>query len=197
MRKFTLICTLLMATLSVAQTLPIPGPGKQGPGGGGGGTSNLGYTVVGASNAGGFVGYTFGNQFTTGSNGLGYAINSCSAYYTTKDGAADGWQCAIYADSAGVPGSKLCSSTTKSITSAAAWDTMTTNITGAGCGTLAASTTYWVFLEMQGNGTNMNYDGSTGAKYQNTGGYGTWNNPMGALGGDWGSTSLYITVTAN
>ncbi len=160
-----------------------------------GGGLNYGYTSVGATNAGSFNSYVFGTQFTAGANAAGYSVTSCSAYFTTKDGTSPIFQCAIYTDSSNAPNTKVCASTDITIVTVPGWTASTSQLTG--CGTLAANTKYWVFLTVNGNGTNINYDGATGSKYKGSVSYGSWPTPLGAVGGDWGSVSLYITVTAN
>lgn len=77
---------------------------------------------------------------------------SCAVYVGTVGTAGDKIECGLYSNNAGLPGAEICvAQYTETGTEASQFVTVPL----AGCGTLAASTDYWVFFNMNDAATTI------------------------------------------
>lgn len=136
-------------------------------------------------------------SFTTGANSSGYNVASCKIFVANAAG-ANSLQCGIYADSSGPTGSAICSSS--GISTVNGWNTLTPS----GCGTLTASTKYWLAQNTnsatQSNGfTAAQCPGLNGAGGDNwyfaTNTYGSWGALTGLSGNPSDCFSQYVILT--
>ena len=139
--------------------------------------------------------WQLGTPCTTGTNTGGYTVSSISYWAGTP--ASTSFSLGVYGNSAGTPGSLLCSVSTGTITPSSGWNTV--NISS--CPTLSASTTYWVgYL----TGSNAISQGTVSGVCPGTSYHSTWANaqlPGVSLANPFpantqGSTcySLYMTL---
>lgn len=155
--------------------------------------SNSGCTIESTTQSS-IQAYMIGDKYTMGSNVAGYSASAIGVYFTAKDGTNPDFQVAIFADSGGNPGSKVCSSSADvAIGTVSTW----TEAPLTGCGTLAASTAYWVVFQQKGSGNTVVENGVNsvnGRFVANT--YGSW--PATWSGGSNAAQySLYIKVSPN
>lgn len=124
-------------------------------------------------------------EITTGT-AAPYAVNSCSFYaYQQGEGYVE---CGIYTDNGGQPGSMLCHGSYTEVDNAPSGEI---TVPLSGCGTLSASTDYWVFTNTTDN--NFYISISANCNYDCTGTYPSSDTP------DWRSSSAvaYGTYPAN
>ena len=147
--------------------------------------TNLGYTTVGTSSGWGTQNGMQGNAVTTG--GSAVTANSISVYFTAVDPSNKNAQVAIYTDNAGVPGTKVASSSSQVLTTG--WNTIPISVS------LSASTKYWMVVNSQGVDTIAFDGGGTSAYVNQT--YGTW--PATSTG--WATSgytfSMYLTYSSS
>lgn len=132
--------TLIFLLIAVAATaqVRIPGPGGSVPSGTPTFTSLIGGTSIGSIDNGNNL-VAFASQFKTGANWSSISFPSCTFWVDSPDtSVASG--CAVYSDSANAPNSLICGAHTNS--PASGWNTLTLS----GCGTVSASTAYWVSM---------------------------------------------------
>ncbi len=96
---------------------------------------DCGNTGTGAFSIAGFNDFQDGQSCVTGANGAGYTVNNCQIRITT---AAGNLRCAIYDNTADPNKALLCQAGPQATT------TGINTLTLSGCGTLSASTTYWI-----------------------------------------------------
>ena len=82
--------------------------------------------------------YGFGTPCETGTDPNGYTVNS--VYYWVGTPTSTSFDLGVYSNSSNLPNSLLCSASTGTITPSSGWN----SISVSGCGTLSASTIYWV-----------------------------------------------------
>lgn len=134
--------TAFLLAFLFGQSLPFPGPGT--PHTTGGGPFTCGNDVTAGSSSNPLSNIAIWTPCTTGANGPGYSVASVQIYVGPS--AAGNVFSAIYSDTgtcggpAHCPNSPICSDTTgvPAVANSFVIDTP------AGCGTLAANTTYWV-----------------------------------------------------
>lgn len=133
-----------------------------------------GLTTAGSSTDSGDSNFLNGTKITTTAAGT---LISISAFIGATIGTTPNnqFQVAIYADSSGLPGSLIASSSSGTLT-ASAWNTASVSAT------LAASTSYWLMYNTNGtasNQNNMKYNTSGPSRGSNTSqSFGTWANPF-------------------
>jgi hypothetical protein len=132
-----------------------------------------------------------GTKVTT--TNAGY-LSSISVYIGATVGTTPNnqFQCGIYSDSSGNPGSLIASSASGTLT-ANAWNTVAVQAP------LAASTSYWLVYNTNGTASNQNNlkynSGGTSASVSATVAFGTWPGTFGAYNAAGATFSIYGTYT--
>lgn len=101
-------------------------------------TVDCGTTGTGTVDSNGWSNFQAGRSCTTGGNSAGYTVQSCSIRLGAEPTAAN-IRCAIYNNTADPNKALLCQGGPQAATPNA-----TNTITLSGCGTLTASTVYWI-----------------------------------------------------
>jgi Bacterial Ig-like domain/Chitobiase/beta-hexosaminidase C-terminal domain/Bacterial Ig domain len=157
-------------------------------------TATLGLTTVGAGQDDSESNWLNGSKVTTGAQTV--AVLSMSVHVGAVDTAPNNqYQVAIYVDSAGVPGARLATSATATLT-ANAWNTVPISAT------LQPATTYWLVYNTNGRTAAVNdmhfNAGAFGAGMYSSAAapFGTWPATFGAATITTAVFSLYATTDA-
>lgn len=144
MKRFLLFC-LLSSALAFSQGMggKAGAGGKAGFGGGvgaAGGTSNCGpsSTPTGSDGTNGL--FELGTPCATGSNTNGFSVGTIFYYVGVGGLTTVSFDLGVYTNSAGAPATRLCHAAVGPVTTSLGWQSTAIS----GCGTLTASTTYWV-----------------------------------------------------
>ncbi len=131
------------------------------------------------SNLQAFNGYARAEYITSGSHAPGYAVTSCRVHFASVDAApGDKYRCAVY-DASNFNLIANCGQTTDN-TASVGWSE---SAMPAGC-TLAASSSYYIFVEASGFGTSDYVSTIYADGYSYTAlSYGTWPSSLSAWGG--------------
>ncbi len=158
-------------------------------------TNTLGITTIGATPDSADSNYINATRFTM-PNETGTAT-SMSVYIAAPIGTSPNnqYSMAIYADSAGVPGT-LVASTANGTLTGNAWNTL------AITATLSPNTTYWLGYNTNGAASAQNNlvgsTGSTGQTKWRVQTFGTWPTTFGAVAGSSSfAASIYVTYTTS
>ncbi len=142
---------------------------------------DCGVTGAGLSSVSAFNNLQDGISCTTGANSGGYTVNSCSIRVGALGVDANQLRCAIYTDAADPNKALLCQGGPMAATANA-----TNTITLTGCGTLAASTTYWISWNTNDAGLNYRDTAATAcAGASGSSFFRTWT--FGAAPSPWGT----------
>lgn len=152
--------------------------------------TNIGNTTAGSLTDSNDSNHLSAAKFTTPSGGA--VINSVSANVGSSIGTTPNnqWQCSIYTDSSGVPGTLVATSSVGTLT-ASSWNTAALSVT------LAGSTNYWIVYNSNGAAStvnNLKYN-NTGSGYASNSGvtFGTWPSTFPAGSSANVAFSLYAT----
>lgn len=106
----------------------------------GGGTSNCGETTNPTGSDGTNALFEFGTPCVTGANTNGYSVGTIFYYVGVGGLTSATFDLGVYTNSAGAPNTRLCHASTTTAPTVLGWQSLAVS----GCGTLTASTTYWV-----------------------------------------------------
>lgn len=180
-----MLSEIILGTLLLAQTYNVPfSPRAAAPT-----QVNCG-TDTGDRDVGSWINAAYAATYcTTGSNSGGYTVDSCSMQWAGGWAGTAHWRCAIYDDDGGSPSSPdnlLCESASTTVVAPSAQTTYSADLSGASCGTLSASTKYWIGIQYDSWNDQNLYGGSASGQQgeQQSQSYGAFPAP-------WGSGSTY------
>ncbi|MEU4162903.1 PQQ-dependent sugar dehydrogenase [Actinoplanes sp. NPDC026670] len=150
-------------------------------------SQQIGHTGVGVSVDTGDMNHMNGSRFVTGAAPA--TVTSMSVYMRTAQAAPNNqYQLAIYADSNGVPGARVATSTSGTLT-ANSWNTRPVTAS------LAANTAYWLMFNTNGD-NNMSFDSGTANQgaWSTATAFGTWPATFGTASRWNAKFSIYATT---
>ncbi len=142
---------------------------------GGGGTVDCGPSTHNNTDTGN-ANYAFATPCTTGANGSGYSVASLTVWIGTAASAGTTWGMAVYVGSTASTATLVCHVESTATQSANALNTLTPS----GCGTLSASTTYWI-AQYSASGTQQQgyQTGTCDSAYHSSVSMPSWPDPFG------------------